>query len=115
MSFNVRLEALNQCESTAEIYELLLKRGIRGERRECTVCPIAVYLAGDDMNGKRVSVETGWERSVAYPGSANRQRLYAYIYPYQGLGVEVNRYQLSRVVEDFVDQFDNGFYPDLEL
>lgn len=70
--------------------------GIKGKRNRCTMCPLAVFLR--QRIGCRIRVHC----QGAYTGAGS-------IWP-NGNGVA-----LPYVVRLFVERFDNGLYPELDI
>jgi hypothetical protein len=86
------LDTLMATKSGEEVANLLKKSGIKGYSCDCYECPVANYLSkacGQKVlvsHDEGVVLTDGWKRLV----------------------------ELDGVVSEFVHEFDNGCYPDME-
>jgi hypothetical protein len=85
--------------SKEEVANKLHALGIRGKRRECSSCPIAQFLAKNDVGvgvGVAVAVGVGVWVGVEY---------YSYL---------LRHYPAIAPIQTFIHAFDRGEFPQLE-
>lgn len=81
----------------------LTTMGFKGHRGECHSCPVAVYLLAVIDGIERVDVSYG------------RVRIGRTVVQYTTVEEEEIQRDMTTAVEDFVNWFDNGLLPDLEV
>lgn len=93
------LEFLELHADPREIAELFKKQGVKGYRSETAHCPLSNYLK--DALGSPVVATSLYEASALMPERLDR------VYFEVGLG----KYP---VIKEFISQFDDGQFPELE-
>jgi hypothetical protein len=103
-SIETALVPLQSCKNSAEVAAFLASKGIKGYRANCGSCPISNYIHSECKF--LVTVWTG-----AHYISHKNERVIRGFSRKGGTGKVV----MSKVIDDFVNDFDRGNFDELEL
>src|SRR5688572_5995926 len=100
MNAQALVDQLNAFEDAKSIKDFFIQKGIKGYRQDENSCPISRWI------GLNTNCAVTTEDTIkVYSSNWDDERDW---YTY-------DEFQTSSIVKEFIDQFDQGFYPELDV